>query len=79
MASRKKTFNIGESALGGIITAEVDNDKVVIQCLDWATKEPVRTAIYSLDKNRGEMEYWLEVDITSFYFTDKIVKWIYNE
>lgn len=74
----KKTFKIGEYALGGIVKVEVDrNAEITVQCCDWNTKQPVLTGIFSFTQ-KHRLQMWLENEVTSCYYADKIVKSIYS-
>ena len=73
----RKTFKIGEYALGGIVTVEVDNNaQITVQCKDWETKQPILTGLFDfVDKYKLQM--WLEDEVTTAYYADKIIKSIY--
>lgn len=69
----KKTFNIGEYALGGILECELSNDKFSVICRDMNTKEPVQSGIFSIPKDKQKLFVWLGCDITTSYHADKIL------
>lgn len=85
-----KTFKIGEYAKGGVITAEATKTKVTVICKDWDFSTGSRRS--SSQKNAKEltrMEVKLKgdsearrkierflLDITTSYYTDKILEWI---
>lgn len=68
----KKTFNIGESALGGILKCELIDDRFTVACIDSRTKEPIQTGIFTIPKDRDELVIWLNCDVTTSYHADKI-------
>jgi hypothetical protein len=70
----KKTFNIGESALGGILECELENDRFTVKCLDLITKEPVESGIFTIPKDLADLDVWLSFDVTTSYYADKILK-----
>jgi hypothetical protein len=70
----KKTFKIGEYAIGGIITADVNTSTVTITAKDWDTKEVVRSSTFSLD-SLFDIEMYLN-ELTSVYFADKVMDFI---
>jgi hypothetical protein len=73
----KKTFKIGEYAIGGIITAETSENRIDINALDWNTKEVQRSGTFFLSELNSDfrvMEYLEE--LTSFYYAEKVMKWI---
>lgn len=69
----KKTFKIGEYAIGGIISAEVHtNGLITIKAKDWNTKDLVSSM------TAGHRAPLMEVlqDWTSSYYAEKIMDWI---
>ena len=70
-----KTFKIGEYAVGGIVKVSVRNFDVKIQALDWNTKEVVEERDFN-KMNLNEVQFYLEDQITSHYYADKIMKFI---
>ena len=74
----KKQFKIGECAVGGIIAVECTDGKVSVHALDYVTKEPVLMKL-SLSVNNANDLHDIECylwDITTSYYTDKILTWI---
>tara|TARA_R110000868_G_scaffold5681_1_gene33554 strand:+ start:2980 stop:3213 length:234 start_codon:yes stop_codon:yes gene_type:complete len=70
----KKTFNIGESTLGGILECELINDKFTVHCIDSITKEPVESGIFTIPKDLADLDVWLSCDVTTSYHADEILK-----
>jgi len=68
----KKTFKIGEAALGGILECELIENIFTVSCKDFITKEPVETGIFAIPKDRDELVIWLNCDVTTSYHADKI-------
>jgi hypothetical protein len=66
----KKTFKIGEYAVGGIIRVSTRPRGVFsVECIDWNSKEVIGLRyVHGLDELFDALEYW-----TTFYFADKIV------
>jgi len=73
----KKTWKIGEYAKGGIITAEVKGNSVTIIGLNqFNGKEFTRLTVNVENSNaRRELDFFL-IDLTTSYYTDKILEWI---
>lgn len=72
---KNKIFNIGEYAIGGRVKVTISDFTITIKCLDWDTRETVLTAEFSIsDKNH--IGLWLECEVTTAYYSDKIMKWI---
>ena len=85
----KKTWKLGEVCRGGIITVETKKNKVAIIGKDWdfsqgsnrgsnqsGAKEWTRLEVDADDSNSTrEMSYFLN-DLTTSYYTDKIMEWI---
>ena len=72
----KKTFKIGEYAVGGIIKVEYLKAKeiIVVEFLDYFTKEIVLS--HSFNTNQlWEMEFFIEDNCTSFW-ADKITNYV---
>lgn len=74
----KKTFKIGEWAIGGIVQAETKKDSVKINVISDATKEVIMTKTFYA--NDDVIPYsdidWYLFDVTSSYYSDKILTWI---
>jgi hypothetical protein len=76
----KKTFKIGECAVGGIIVAEVvgfSGDIVQIKALDWNTKKVVsENLVMSTERNaQWKLDNYLN-ELTTSYYASKILDWI---
>ena len=72
----KKTFKIGEYAVGGIIKVEYLKAKeiIVVEFLDYFTKEIVLS--HSFNTNQLlEMEFFIEDNCTSFW-ADNITNYV---
>ena len=72
----KKTFKIGEYAVGGIIKVEYLKAKeiIVVEFLDYFTKEIVLS--HSFNTNQlWEMEFFIDYNCTSFW-ADKITNYV---
>lgn len=69
----KKQFKIGEYAYGGIISVEVNGDKIIIDALDYQTKMPMPFSkdVFSV-KDINDVDDYLN-DLTTSYFADKIL------
>jgi len=73
----KKTFKIGEYAVGGIITAEITGKVIVIKALDYNTKKVVNTG--SVISNERQAQWKLDSylnELTSSYYAGKVLDWI---
>jgi len=72
----KKTFKIGEYAIGGIIQVEIKTDKVIVSCLDWDTKQVVHKGLF----NNSPVSFWglkeYLLEITSSYHAEGVEKFI---
>lgn len=80
-----KTWKLGEVAKGGVITAEVNDNKLTIIGKDWDT-----SAGYSKSSNQSKAKEWCRetfaanqrqeafmylTDITTSYYSDQIMDW----
>lgn len=74
---KKKTFKIGEYAIGGIITVESLKGVVDVRALDWNTKEKVSENTFTIEDISGMDEYLNE--LTSCYYTGKVLEWIKSQ
>lgn len=73
----KHRMKIGEYALGGIIDIEIDdNAQITIIARDLETKQPVLTGLFSFIQ-KHKLTMWLENEITSCYYAEKIINKIY--
>lgn len=84
-----KTWKIGESAKGGVITVDAMKTKVIVIGKDWDmdagttrgsdqsnAKEFTRLSVNPADSGaEREVEDFL-LDLTTSYYTDEIMKWI---
>jgi hypothetical protein len=84
-----KTFKIGEYAVGGIIVAEINNDKVTIISKQWDTSAGYtkkssqknaqelsrNTTIASSNNSRWGIDTYLNM-LTSSYYSGVILEWI---
>ena len=89
MGKATKTWKIGEYMKGGVLTVEINGDKINIIAKDWDTsagytkksnqsnaKEFTRGTILSTDSNaERKMMDFLE-DLTTHYYASEVVKWI---
>jgi hypothetical protein len=73
----KKRMEIGEWALGGIVDIEMDsNARIKIKARDWDTKEVLISEVFNF-VDKFKLQMWLEMEITSAYYADKIINEIY--
>jgi hypothetical protein len=73
-----KQFKIGEYAIGGIIKVTVNNNSVNIEALDYYSKKNLPGYSSKFDKNeRYEIDDFLN-ELTSCYYADKIIEFIYK-
>lgn len=89
MAKATKTFKIGEYCRGGVITAEVNGNKVSVIGKDWDTskgfnkgsdqsnaKEFDRRDVDATHSNaRRELDDFL-CDLTTSYYAGQVLEWI---
>jgi len=69
---------IGEYALGGIVETEIDqNARITIRCKDWNTKKIVLEKTFDF-VDKSKLMFWLEDEVTSYYYTEKIMKSLYD-
>ena len=86
---RTKTFKIGERCVGGIITIEVKKDTVAVIGKEWdhskgtrkssdqsGAKEFRRDTFGTFDPNYRDKVRSALLNLTDFYHTDQIMKWI---
>ena len=73
----KKTFKIGEYAIGGIIQVCTTSESVNIDALDWNTKEKIVGREFNLSMFNVDMhiENYLN-ELTSSYYADKVLDFI---
>jgi len=74
----KKQFKIGEYAYGGIISVEVNSDKIIIDALDYHTNKPMPFSrdVFSIN-DINDVDDYLN-DLTTSYYADKILTEIKN-
>lgn len=72
-----KTFKIGEYAVGGIVRIDTDNNaNIRVRCLDWRSKKTVMDETFKF-VDKFKLQMYLEDEVTSCYYADKIMKSIY--
>jgi hypothetical protein len=71
----KKTFKIGEYAIGGIIAVEINKGQVKIAAKDWDTKAVIRNSTFSPAVGMMTIEMYLN-DLTTCYYADKVMDYI---
>lgn len=74
-----KKFKIGEYALGGIIEVKVDGDRVSVEALEYVSKKPVPFSKQYFKKVEQTDIYYCLSDMTTHYYADKIMNYIYNK
>lgn len=85
----KKTFNIGESAQGGVITIEIKNNLVTIIMKEWdISKGTNKNSDQSGAKEFNRCEADVSIrgaydklneflwDMTTAYYADELLKWV---
>lgn len=89
MATKNKTWKIGEYAKGGIITAQVTESKVTIICKDWdfstgsrrssdqsGAKEIFREEVGVKDEGAYRTLSTTLNDWTTSYYAEQVLDWI---
>jgi len=75
--SAKKSFKIGEYAVGGIIQVELKGKMLSVKALDYNSKREVQSGSILTDEYNA---YWKTMnylnELTSSYYADKIMKFI---
>ena len=75
--SAKKSFKIGECAVGGIIQVELKGKLLSVKALDYNSKREVQSGSILTDEYNA---YWKTMnylnELTSSYYADKIMKFI---
>lgn len=74
-----KQFKIGEYAVGGIIKVDVKGDKVIIDALDYVTKKPVPFCKEEFHKTEQLEMYQSLTRMTTDYYADKILNYIFKK
>jgi hypothetical protein len=73
----KKTFKIGEYAIGGIIQVCTTSDTINIDALDWTTKEKIIGREFRINMFDVEYEIFKYLnELTSSYYADKVTDFI---
>lgn len=77
MAQATKSFKIGEYAAGGIIRVEIKGKAVIIQALDYNSKEVVQQGTTTTEQQGVESHITNFLnDLTTHYYAEKIMDWI---
>ena len=75
--SAKKSFKIGDCAVGGIIQVELKGKLLSVKALDYYSKNEVVSGSILTDEYNA---YWKTMnylnELTSSYYADKIMKFI---
>jgi len=85
----KKTFKIGEYAIGGVITVEITSKEVTVICKEWDfsagsnknsdqsnAKELSRKTFKVGDENSmWNIDFYIN-ELTTSYYTEQIMDWI---
>ena len=75
---KTKQFKIGEYAIGGIIKVIIYDNIVSIDALDYVTKKPIPFIKESFNKSdKYKIDSYLN-ELTTCYYSDKILEFIYN-
>jgi len=85
----KKTFKIGEYCKGGIIEVEITGKIITVIGKDWDfstgskkdsdqsnAKEFIRGTVESTDGSAYRKLYDFLTDLTTHYYTEKVIDWI---
>jgi hypothetical protein len=77
MAQTRKTFKIGEYAVGGKVYVQINGKVIQIQFRDWNTDEVIHkgSVLSSQDSSERQIRNFLE-DYTTPYYADKVLEWI---
>ena len=88
----KKTFKIGEYCKGGIIAVELDNRTITVIAKEWDfsagsnrgskqsnAKEFTRLVLKPNDNTAYAKLYDFLIDLTTSYYTDMVIDWIYSK
>lgn len=73
----KKTFKIGEYAIGGIIQVCTTSDTINIDSLDWNSKQKIMGREFQVRAMNltNEIDNYLN-ELTSSYYADKVLNYI---
>ena len=72
----KKTFKIGEYCKGGIISVEIQGKIITVIGKEMSGKEFTRGTAESDDPGVRRKLFMFISDLTSAYYTDKVIDWI---
>jgi len=74
---RKKTWKIGEYAIGGIIEAKVsqDGNAVGIRNAEYSNNSTISTRLFRWPLDRNNLDLYLN-ELTTSYYASKIIEWI---
>ena len=75
MATRTKSFKIGEYAVGGIIKVTDKSGYITIEALDYNTKAKVKSRTFEPDADGMEVIMYLN-ELTTSYYADKILDYL---
>lgn len=70
----KRTFKIGEYAIGGKIAVEVGKKTIIVSAIDWNRGSVLKTETFLRDELRKVDDFLNR--LTSHYFADRINGWI---
>ena len=77
-----KRFKIGEYSKGGILKLTIDQQEaestlILIECIDWTTKETLSITITNLLNPKWKQQVAdILLDLTTSYYTGKCMDWI---
>lgn len=73
---KTKQFKIGECAIGGIVKVTINKSSIVIQAIDYFSKEIILNNEFTNTQDSfWEMKEYVW-NITTSYYTDKIMEYI---
>lgn len=73
----KKTFKIGEYAIGGIISVETKGKVILVKALDWNSREELMSGSAMADEPNAHRKLFNFLnELTSSYYADKVLEWI---
>lgn len=74
---RKKTWKIGEYAIGGIIEAKVsqDGNAIAIRNAEYKDNSTISVRIFRWPLDKSKVEQYLN-ELTTSYYADKIIQWL---
>lgn len=73
----KKTFKIGERAVGGIIAVEITGKVIQVEAQDYFSRKVVMSGTTDTTDSGAErkLDFFLN-DLTSSYHAGKIMEWV---